>query len=46
MSHFSRRDTLRLLSVALAAVGASTALPARAAGGKITVLNWKGYGTD
>ena len=46
MSHFSRRDTLRLPSVALAAVGASTALPARAAGGKITVLNWKGYGTD
>ena len=46
MSNFSRRDTLRLLSVALAAVGASTALPARAAGGKITVLNWKGYGTD
>ena len=46
MSNFSRRDTLRLLSVALAAVGASTALPARAAGSKITVLNWKGYGTD
>lgn len=46
MSNFSRRDTLRLLSAAIAAVGASTALPARAAGGKITVLNWKGYGTD
>ena len=46
MSNFSRRDTLRLLSAALTAVGASTALPARAAGSKITVLNWKGYGTD
>lgn len=46
MSNFSRRDTLRLLSAALTAVSASTALPARAAGSKITVLNWKGYGTD
>lgn len=46
MSNFSRRDTLRMLTAALAASTAGFALPARAAGGKITVLNWKGYGTD
>ena len=45
MSNFSRRDTLRMLTAAMAA-SAATAMPARAAGGKITVLNWKGYGTD
>lgn len=44
MSNFSRRDTLKMMTAALA-VGATT-LPARAAGGKITVLNWQGYGTD
>jgi spermidine/putrescine transport system substrate-binding protein len=46
VSNFSRRDTLRILTAALAASTAGLALPARAAGGKITVLNWKGYGTD
>jgi spermidine/putrescine transport system substrate-binding protein len=45
MANFSRRDTLRMLTAAMAA-SAATAMPARAAGGKITVLNWKGYGTD
>ena len=39
MSNFSRRDTMRLLTAALAVGAAGAALPARAGGGKITVLN-------
>lgn len=45
MANFTRRDTMRMMTAALAA-SAAGALPARAQGGKITVLNWQGYGTD
>lgn len=45
MANFTRRDTMRILTAALAA-GAAGSFPARAQGGKITVLNWQGYGTD
>jgi spermidine/putrescine transport system substrate-binding protein len=47
MSNFSRRDALRMMTATLAASTGFAALPLRAqAGGKITVLNWQGYGTD
>lgn len=47
MSNFSRRDTLKMMTATLAASAGFGALPLRAAGGgKITVLNWQGYGTD
>ena len=43
----TRRGTMKLLSATLAAAASMTYFPARAqAGGKITVLNWQGYGTD
>ena len=47
MSNLTRRGTIKLLSATLAAAASMTYFPARAqAGGKITVLNWQGYGTD
>jgi len=46
-SNITRRNTLQLISASLIASAGYSLLPRKAAAaGTITVLNWKGYGTD
>lgn len=47
MTEITRRNTLKLMSGAVIAGAAFSAMPRMAfSAGKITVLNWQGYGTD
>ena len=47
MTEITRRNTLKLMSGAVIAGVAFSAMPRMAfSAGKITVLNWQGYGTD
>lgn len=47
MTNFTRRDTIRLMSAGMIASAGLSMLPRKAfSAGKITVLNWQGYGTD
>ncbi len=47
MTNFTRRETMRLMSAGLIAGAGLSVLPRKAySAGKITVLNWQGYGTD
>ncbi len=47
MTEITRRNTLKLMSGAMIAGVAFSAMPRMAfSAGKITVLNWQGYGTD
>jgi len=47
MTEITRRNALKLMSGAMIAGAAFSGLPSRAfSAGKITVLNWQGYGTD
>ncbi|MBO9135387.1 extracellular solute-binding protein [Rhizobium sp. B230/85] len=47
MTEITRRNALKLMSGAMIAGATFSGLPSRAfSAGKITVLNWQGYGTD